>query len=771
MWLPSVSVVMTALWCFYDMMAQEYIIQRKAVYKTQKKVSDMSEVLFSYRDVEYIGNGILLVPKGLATSVRKREYNDSHDAVPVTEAHRIYPLDVPTEEDEWWLHAVEQAQFLETNITYPVMMRLPEDNTYCIAGRHVESFVDWLRDVPSDGVVFDRFMRGHIITNPEWSTETNQAMSIAEVIVTPYASSWISPVTEQSLILAEDAQKATQEGFCEPDKKLFPTSRTLMPHQLPVSQVLAWRGYGILADDVGSGKSSMFINGFFILGQHLYTTGYYEDLSSMWPLVIVTKKTLVEPTAREAQLWFTGVKVQVASGNKPKDIDEDTNIIICPATSLKSQLPGILRANPKGVVFDEAHMFKNPAAARSQAALALSDHIRENNEHPYRVCATATPMQNRPKELYTLLQLTGMDDPIIGEIEEREQAKNGGFPKFVKVRNPRSENYWNKPFDNQMKFEKYFCGGESGFFGWEANGATHEEELHEILRDNGMIRRRKSEFMTPLPPLRQKFIYCTISEEDQKVYDRAQDEFRDHIVLKLREQAKKEKWSQNRLRQEIQDKLMKANSAEAIMKMSELRQIVALMKIESTVDWINRYLAGDPLVVGSNPHHTKLIVFSHHKESQRQLVEHPALQKHGVLYIGAGTKRVNDIIDQFQDPDSGKNLLVLYSNATDGLTLTAAHAVFVLEIPFVPSVLIQMAGRCWARYSELYEPHGATLYLSTSNTGIDKYLENMVREKSILSKTIIDGEKAISTLNDMDSEEVEQYDSTGDILKALLKKK
>lgn len=734
----------------------------------QKEVCIVTdEVLFSYRDVEYIGGGILRAPHDVATSVRSRPCADNPDLVeiPITEAHRLYPVDDPGKESQWWVDAVEQAQFVEKNAPLPIMMRLPEDNTYLLVGKHVESFVQWLRDIPGDGVVFDRFLRGQLVLSPEWSMETNQAMSVAEIIVTPYASRWISPVTPQSVILAEDAEKATKEGFTEPSKELFPSGRTLMDHQLPVSQVLAWRGYGILADDVGSGKSSMFLNGFFVLAQHLYNTGYYEEQEEMWPLVIVTKKTLVEPTMRESQLWFRDAEVQVLKGNKKQEVKEGTHIIICPSTSLKAQLPTILEAEPKGVVFDEAHMFKNPLAARSQAALALSDYVAENNEFPYRVCATATPMQNRPKELYMLLKLTGMDDPIIEEIEHREE-----FPRFVRVRNPKSDNFWNKPFDDQMKFEKYFCDGKSGFFGWEADGSCHEDELHDILLDTGMIRRRKSEFMTPLPPLKQKFIYCTISEENQRVYDRAQEEFRDHIVLKLREEAKREGWSKNRLRMEIQDKLMKANSAEAIMKMSELRQLVALMKIESTVDWINRYLSGDPLVVGTNPHHEKLIVFSHHKESQKQLREHPDLQKHGVLYIGAGTKNINEIIDQFQDPDSGKNLLILYSHATDGLTLTASHAVFVLEIPFVPSTLIQMAGRCWARYSEQYAPHEATLYLSTSSTGIDKYLENMVREKSILSKTIIDGEKAISTLNDIDSDEVEQYDSSGDIIRALLKK-
>ena len=151
-----------------------------------------------------------------------------------------------------------------------------------------------------------------------------------------------------------------------------------MSHQEPVVKVLAWRGKGILADDVGSGKSSMFINGYFSRVQYLVENG--DDFDYCWPLVIITKKPLIQPTQRECEVWFRGVKTHVLAGKNTTDIPENTQIILCPLSSLDKHIDTILEMNPQGVIFDESHMIKNPEAKRTQAAMKLADYIKNNNQ-------------------------------------------------------------------------------------------------------------------------------------------------------------------------------------------------------------------------------------------------------------------------------------------------------------------------------------------------------------------------------------------------------
>ena len=139
--------------------------------------------------------------------------------------------------------------------------------------------------------------------------------------------------------------------------------------------------------------------------------------------------------------------------------------------------------------------------------------------------------------------------------------------------------------------------------------------------------------------------------------------------------------------------------------------------------------------------------------------------------IVAGTKNVNDIVDRFQSQTSGTNIVVCYSEAREGLTLTAAKDVLVAELPFMPSWLIQMGGRCWARVSEDYPPHEAYLHYAVADVDIDRYLENMIRQKAWLHRAIIDGEVAHNVLNQEESGEVEDTseDAFNSIAATMLK--
>lgn len=719
----------------------------------------MSEKL-SYKDASYHGAGLIKLPikvVGASPHVVQEDYA----LISVLDTDRVYRNVKKDIIPQWWVNLTQQSEFVKKSGNQPTIIKLPDDS-YMLAGKHVQSFVEWLEELDSDGVSYDRDAKGFIIEKPIWPDDTNKIMSSSGVHTTPLASEYISPTTEQSRRLDEDSELAEKDGFTIPDKKLFPTKRTLMSHQEPVVKVLAWRGKGILADDVGSGKSSMFINGFFSLVQYLVTQeGYhYEDC---WPLVIVTKKPLIEPTKRECEVWLNGVTTHVIAGKKSGDIPENTQVILCPLSSLDNQIENILEMNPKGVIFDESHMIKNPQAKRTQAAIVLSEWVKNNNSHPYIVCASATPMPNRPSELWSQIKITGMDKPIVKHMNKRQK-----FPKRTRFNARKS---FTMPVTNQQKFEIRYCEGKPGPFGWEANGSSHEHELAQILRENGLIRRKKSEFITPLPLLYQDFVRCSLNDVEQARYDLAEQKFRDHLVVSLRNKAKKEKWSAEQLREEIADKLMKATNAEAIMKMTELRQLAADIKIPYGVEWIHRFFSGDPAIIGKSKNRKKLIVFAHHKETQKSIIEHPELQQYGVLSIIAGTKNTNEIVDEFQDWNSGKNLIVLNSENREGLTLTAARDLLIMETPFQPSWLIQMAGRCWSRISENYPPHEAHLHYLVSDTNIDKYLEEMIRKKSWLHKAIIDGELATDVINDAESGEHEQEDNTEDIIKAMLKKR
>lgn len=702
---------------------------------------------FSFKNTSFHGGGRLRTAlSSLGETVRiDHKEGESHAIHSVLDADRLYKTTPRKEFPEWFSDLADQAAQARTTTT-PLILRLP-DGSFMVTGTYSEAFFRWLSAIPSDGVVYDRFTETILIENPTWTEDTADMMIRCGVQSTTTASHYISPETMNSRKLKADGLKAIAEGYDLPSTSLFPTDRKLMAHQQDVVRVLAWRGKGIVADDVGSGKSSMFLGGFFSQVQKKVNDG--ADFNDCFPLVVVTKKALVGPIAKEALAWFKDVKVSVV-GRKAKTISqgqinyppEDAHIIVCSLSTLDKNVDTIIDAQPTGVVFDESHMVKNPQAKRTQAAFMLSKWIKQHNEHPYTVCVSATPMPNRPQELWAQLVITGMDDPVMRVAKSKQS-----FP--AKVRSSFRGGFMFNVTD-QTRFELRYCDGKPGPFGWEAKGSKHEDELSRILHDNGLIRRKKSEFISPLPPLYQGFVRCSITDKDRARYNTAQQEFRDYIVATTRRRARKENWEDFEMFEEIRDKLSKAEHSEAIMKMTAVRQLVGEIKISSIVEWIHKFFDGDPTIV-RNGNNKKLIVFAHHKNTQNLLIEHPELQQYGILSIQAGQRNVNDIVDSFQDPTSGNNLLICYSEAREGLTLTASYAVLVAEIPWSPSWLLQMAGRCWARFSELYPPHEATIFYAVADVDIDNYLIDMVKNKGWLNKAIIDPETVINEVNEHDN--------------------
>lgn len=703
----------------------------------------------AFREAEYIGSGLLLFTGKLPPNIPSVKRRDGN-VISVVHAHLLYPGMNVKMTPRWWENIVTQSQQARDNDGSPIIIKLPEDNLYLVANFHSESFFTWLNSIETNGVRYERLAGGTIIDSPKWTEEANRQLTLHGVRTTSIAAEHITPMTERSIELEKFAQKAKEDGFKCPDRHYFPSGRTLMSHQIPVVLSLAKRGGGILADDVGSGKSSMFLCGYLSLAQYRMDKEGVR-FNDVWPLVIVTKKALVSPIAEECDKWYQGVKVHKIAGKKSYNIPKDAQVIAVPLSSLDKCVEEIKRANPKGVIFDESHMIKSLTAKRTQAAVDLASYVQRNSDRPYIVAASATPMPNRPAELWSQLVVTGMSKPIIEYAKSQQK-----FPKSIKTS---IKNRWiislkDDILGDNMRFDMRYCDGKAGYFGWDNKGSSHEEELSKLLYNNGFIRRRKFEFITPLPLLHQHTVRCEISEEDTDKYIRAEEKFRDHVVVMLRDRSRKEKWSSNQLRHEIVDKLNKTETSEAIMKMTELRQLVEEIKIPSTVDWIHRFFAKDPSIVGRNgDKRKKLIVFVHHKNPQNILINHPELQKYGILAITSETKNVNEVVNKFQDWNSGKNLIILYSGAAEGITLTAASDVYILGLPFSFYNIIQMAGRCWARISELYEPHEAHVHYASSGLGIDNYLIKLIKSKSWLSKTIIDGEMAMDVLNDAESDE------------------
>ena len=93
----------------------------------------------------------------------------------------------------------------------------------------------------------------------------------------------------------------------------------------------------------------------------------------------------------------------------------------------------------------------------------------------------------------------------------------------------------------------------------------------------------------------------------------------------------------------------------------------------------------------------------------------------------------------FQEDDDVR-LIICSMAAREGHTLTAAKDVLVVDMPYTPSWVVQIAGRCWARFSELYDPHEAYVHYLIAEDTIDKSILRKSRMKKKTFDAIIDNE-------------------------------
>ena len=246
-------------------------------------------------------------------------------------------------------------------------------------------------------------------------------------------------------------------------------SRKPFNHQLEAAKFLLEKKKAILADEMGGGKTtSAIIAAYNIKGKKL----------------IICPASLKLNWKKEILLVDCAAKIGIINGKSITElIDYDWYIINYDI--LNKHLESILNTNFACVILDEAHYIKSinnsgkPTAERGKATLQITDKIE------YVFCLTGTPITNKTKDIFNLLKAIG---------------------------HPLSKKW--------MTFALRYCGAYRDRFGWDMNGSTNINELHERLKPV-MLRRLKDELLE-LPEKIRHFIPVEI---DIREYNKQFDEY------------------------------------------------------------------------------------------------------------------------------------------------------------------------------------------------------------------------------------------------------
>lgn len=473
---------------------------------------------------------------------------------------------------------------------------------------------------------------------------------------------------------------------------------TLKPYQAEgVAHLERWDGTALIADEPGLGKSAQVMA--------------YAWRNRVFPMLAIVPKTLLLNWRREITLMLgQQLTVQIVGVSLSARRTEALKREWPHVTFSKTALPGfdvtlvnydIVSRNQTAleavgfnyVVVDESHKIKNAKAQRTQAILRLITGrvaVKQNGAaktkwevaHSGIARATflsGTPMVNRPVELWTTVNTLA-----------------GWVPEFGEF----------------FRFGTRYCNATRNRWGWDFTGHSNLDELNHLLTSTVMIRRRKSDVLSQLPP--KTFVTVPL-EFDRREYDSVAAAFEG-----------RGDWRQG------MDTLVRhggrpAVSNEAIVAINKCREIAGLAKLGSAIEWILDYVEEGE----------KLVVFAHHQHMVDSVADAVRQAGIGVRVIrgGVGLEERAQAAEDFQNDPSVRVIVLNMASAGFGITLTAASACAFLQLPWSPSDMIQ----CADRVHRIGQVCNVTVYNLVAEGTCEEQIGELIMAKAEVSNQAIDG--------------------------------
>jgi SWI/SNF-related matrix-associated actin-dependent regulator of chromatin subfamily A-like protein 1 len=381
----------------------------------------------------------------------------------------------------------------------------------------------------------------------------------------------------------------------------------LFPHQVEGVAFLLGRSRAILADDMGLGKTRQAI----VALRHL---------APRRPFLVVSPASVKRNWAREIAIVDDRATTHVVERGSPLEGRPDWVII---NYDILPKHIDILETTPwGGIVVDEAHYLKNHTSMRSRLVRRLADGAKSRVGADLAVfLLTGTPLTNRPRDLFVLLQLVG---------------------------HPLGRSF--------LSFAKRYCAAERNEYGWKTGGASNIEELTVQL--HGIMLRRSKDDVLALPPKLRTWLTVDVPK-GTGVRD-----MRKAVELMVSHEKVAPGSSVDELR--LRGRLLQA--------VTRARQGLAAAKVGSTVDFVR----------GAVEQGEKVIVFSCFEEPMQRL-SHEFGDAAVLLTGKTPADRRQGLVDRFQQDSRIRVFLANIVAGGIGTNLTAATQVVFNDLDWVPA--------------------------------------------------------------------------------------
>jgi SNF2 family DNA or RNA helicase len=449
-----------------------------------------------------------------------------------------------------------------------------------------------------------------------------------------------------------------------------------------------------LADDMGLGKTIQII----ALLLHEREQQRSEPATECLPTLLIAPTSVLGNWQKELEKFAPQINSVIHHGSQRATTAQDftqsiksSAVIITSFTIARKDSKLFNQQRWQRIVVDEAQNIKNPKSAQAKAIYALNA--------PHRIAMTGTPIENRLMDLWSLFHF--LNPGYLGTAAQFKRAYETPVQR-----------------DGNQRRSK------------QLKQLVHPFILRRLKTDKSII--------DDLPDKVEQKVYCNLTKEQASLYQAVVDDVQNQIEDAEGIQRKglilstlmKLKQICNHPAQFLQDG--STFSATRSHKLARLNDMVGEALDESD----------------------SLLIFTQFTEVGNQLERLLREQRHcPVYYLHGGTsrKRREQMIEQFQNPDTPPGIFILSLKAGGvGITLTQANHVFHFDRWWNPAVENQATDRAYRIGQEKTVFAHKMVTLGTLEERIDKMLE----DKQVLADSIVGSDE--SWLTEMDNAAFQQ---------------
>ena len=447
--------------------------------------------------------------------------------------------------------------------------------------------------------------------------------------------------------------------MCEPSLKVSVAAlsrakqlaKGLYPHQVEGIAFFLSRRRAILADDMGLGKTRQSIIAI-------------NEAEPEGPWLVVCPASVKRNWQREIDHVLSGERhVTVVDRETPVPECEYRGWVVINYDIVKKNVDLLMAIPFVGFVFDEAHYLKNHRSQRSRTCRDLLSNAPDPVVH----CLTGTPMVNRPRDLFPLLQLVN-------------HALGKSF----------------------LGFAKRYCDARKGDYGWETKGASNLDELTVQLHGT-MLRRTKDEVLD-LPGKVRTWLTVDIPEATGRRGTR-------RILATLFKET-----SDHADEGERKPRLPPISRSKLLALLTPVRSAIAGAKIKHSIEFARGILDQGE----------KVIIYTCFQEVAEALVECFAAEEIRWITGGTSTEDRQKAIDDFQNDEHVRVFCATVIAGGVGITLTAARTVIFNDLDWVPANHWQAEDRAY----RIGQEHPVNVYYFKAANSIDEFVGQVLEKKS-----------------------------------------